>query len=72
MKLDKEEFKAANHRQRARIISLEKDNETLRNERDSIQIRIRELMEENNTLKVKTALSILCIHHKSMSYFYIS
>ena len=53
IKQEKEEYVAANHRQRTRIITLERDIEILRNERDSTQIKITKLMEQNQTLKVK-------------------
>ena len=53
IKHEKEDYVAANQRQRSRIISLEKDNETLRNERDLIQSKLTELSQQNNTLKVK-------------------
>ena len=56
IKQEKEEYVAANHRQRTRIIALERDIEELRNERDSTQIKNTELMEQNKTLKVKMTL----------------
>ena len=52
IKQEKEEYVAANQRQRSRIIKLERDIEKLRNERDSTQSQNRALIQQNNQLKV--------------------
>ena len=39
-----------------RIIALERENEKLRNERDSAQMKIAELMKQINKIKVKIHL----------------
>ena len=59
----KEGYVAANHWQRLRIIVLEKDNESLRNERDSIQSQNRSLIQQNDSLKVKkySIIIIACV-----------
>ena len=53
VKQQKEEFEAANHRQRARIISVQSEVDQIRNERDSIQNQCKSLQTEIASLKVK-------------------
>ena len=40
---EKNEYEAANHRQRSRLISLQNESESLRNERDSMQNQLQSL-----------------------------
>ena len=67
IKQEKEEYVSANYRQRSRIISLEKDIKALQNERDLIQIRNREFIQQNNKLKVKQPFH----HHPFICFFFI-
>ena len=53
IKQEKDGYIAANHRQRSRIVELERHIATLQNDQVSAQIKMAALAEQNNTLKVK-------------------
>ena len=71
IKREKEEYITANHRQRSKIISLEQDIGTLRNERDSTQSQNRSLIQQNNQLKVKQSFMVHSYHNKVHDIFRI-
>ena len=57
VKQEKERYVVANHRQRARTVVLQRDIETLRNERESTQAQNQSLIQEVNKLKVKHVIN---------------